>query len=368
MENEPTKLEFVDTPEQLQASLAADANQGDQQEQPQTQEAPAVQQEPTPEPEPQQYTQPEQQAQPEQYTQPEYQQETQQYTQPEYQQPIQSNVDYDAEVQEALKDFFPDTPEQETPILDERVEAISNFVRDTGRDPSDWFAYQQLNPSEMDDKTAVRVQAASEYPGLSAEDLTLLVESKYKLDPDVHSDEEVRLSRIQLKIDADRAKQQIEKFRSEYAAPITNQPSEEVESFVDEAWINQMSSEVDSLQGLEFNIGNGKSFTYGLDDSYKGNLKESNVNVESFFDQYIQSDGNWDFDKFNSHRAVVDNIDSIVASAYRQGLGDGQRGLVNRAANVSMDTAQRMPQTNQNSIASQLKNIMGGRGTTTFKL
>ena len=89
---------------------------------------------------------------------------------------------------------------------------------------------------------------------------------------------------------------------------------------------------------------------------------------ESFFDQYIQSDGNWDFDKFNSHRAVVDNIDSIVASAYRQGLGDGQRGLVNRAANVSMDTAQRMPQTNQNSIASQLKNIMGGRGTTTFKL
>ena len=69
-----------------------------------------------------------------------------------------------------------------------------------------------------------------------------------------------------------------------------------------------------------------KSFTYGLDDSYKGNLKESNVNVESFFDQYIQSDGNWDFDKFNSHRAVVDNIDSIVASAYRQGLGDGQRG------------------------------------------
>ena len=91
MENEPTKLGVcVDTPEQLQASLAADANQGDQQEQPQTQEAPAVQQEPTPEPEPQQYTQPEQQAQPEQYTQPEYQQETQQYTQPEYQQPIKA--------------------------------------------------------------------------------------------------------------------------------------------------------------------------------------------------------------------------------------------------------------------------------------
>ena len=40
----------------------------------------------------------------------------------------------------------------------------------------------------------------------------------------------------------------------------------------------------------------------------------------------------------NSHRAVLNNIDQIVSAAYRQGQSDGQRGLVDRAANVSAVT------------------------------
>ena len=49
-------------------------------------------------------------------------------------------------------------PQQQESVLDERVEAIARFVQETGRDPQDWFRYQQLNASEMDDMTAVKMQ------------------------------------------------------------------------------------------------------------------------------------------------------------------------------------------------------------------
>ena len=76
--------------------------------------------------------------------------------------------------------------------LDERVEAIAKFVEETGRTPQDWFAYQQLNTSEMDDMTAIRVNMAGEYPDLTREELNLLIGSKYKLDVDVHTEQEIK--------------------------------------------------------------------------------------------------------------------------------------------------------------------------------
>jgi len=47
--------------------------------------------------------------------------------------------------------------------IDERVAAINEFVRQTGRDPQDWFAYQAMNPSEMDDVSAVKNQLKSQF-------------------------------------------------------------------------------------------------------------------------------------------------------------------------------------------------------------
>jgi hypothetical protein len=65
---------------------------------------------------------------------------------------------------------------------------------------------------------------------------------------------------------------------------------------------------------------------------------------------------------------VVDNIDKIVSSAYRQGMSDGQRGIVNNAANISSGAPQETPQT-ENPLASQLKNLMSNNSNKlTFKI
>ena len=249
-------------------------------------------------------------------------------------------------------------PQQQS-VLDERVEAISRFVNETGRGPEDWFRYQQLNASEMDDLTAIKLQMLSDYNNLSSEELDTLVNSKYKLDPDLHTEEEVKLSQLQLKLDAQSAKGKIEEMRNSYAAPIQTE-TESDESFIDDQWVSNMRTKLQDLQGLEFELPNGEKFQYGLTDEYRSELGDKNARLDEFFDPYVQEDGSWDYDKLNMHRTVIDNIETIVQSVYKQGMSDGQRGLVNRAANVSTNSPnQGVAQPESNALADQLRNALG---------
>lgn len=255
---------------------------------------------------------------------------------------------------------------QEQREMDARIAAIADFVENTGRDPRDWFIYQQLNPSEMDDMTAIQVQMASDYPNLSQEEISLLVSSKYKLDPDEFSENEVRLSQLQMKIDAENARRGIDELRSQYEAP---EMSRESESIVDDRWISKMHSELDSLEGIEFDLGNGKSFTFGMDERYKGQLADKNARLDEFFDPYVNEDGSWDYDKLNMHRALIDNADSIIQSAYRQGMSDGQRGVVQKAANSTPSSPNQGRTMNEpDQLSQQLREAMMGNSTLTFKL
>ncbi len=255
--------------------------------------------------------------------------------------------------------------------IDERVAAINEFVTQTGRDPQDWFTYQAMNPSEMDDLSAIKTQLKSQYGDLSNDDLNLLVNNKYKLDAEMYEDNEIRLSQIQLKMDADKARQEIEGLRSQYAAPV-KQEQQEYEGIVNEEWVNTMSAEVDALDGIEFQVSKDKAFTFGLEDNYKSELKSKNEQIEDFFGSYMDKQGQWDFEKWNMHQAVLDNIETIVKSAYSQGLGEGQRGLVNKAANVQYsDPSQVSNATNPNQpdTKEQLRQALGlNDNGLTFKI
>lgn len=264
---------------------------------------------------------------------------------------------------------------QDTSVeIDERVAAINEFVRQTGRDPQDWFTYQAMNPSEMDDVSAVKAQLRTQYGDLSDSDLNLLIENKYKLDADLYEENEIRLSQIQLKMDADKARQEIETLRSQYQAPVKQeQPvqQEEPEGIVNDEWLNSMSAEVDALDGIEFQVAKDKSFTFGIEDNYKSQLKSKNENIEDFFSEYVNNKGQWDFEKWNMHQAVLDNIETIVKTAYQQGLGEGQRGLVDKAANVQYQQPNEATNTGQNvpSIEDQVRQALGlNDNGLTFKI
>ena len=251
--------------------------------------------------------------------------------------------------------------------VDERVEAIARFVEETGRAPEDWFRFQSLNPEGMDDMTAIRIQMSNEYPNLSLDELNLLVNSKYKVDSDLYSEEEVNLAKLQMKMDGDKARQGIEDIRQGYAAP--EYESEAIESVIDEQWVADMAQEVDTLEGLEFDLGDNNLLEFNLDDNYKNQLKDKQARLDEYFDPYVREDGSWDYDLLSSHMAVIDNIDRIVKSAYTRGLGDGQRTLVDTASNVSTDTVPTGSQNQQdNPLANQVKQLIRQRGGLTFNI
>ena len=347
-------MKVFSNPEDLAASMQQETVESTPQPEQTTESAP--------EPEPVVQTEQPQEpvsAEPEVASQP----ETQEYSESDYEQAVLSYMSERLGRQFVSFDEF---GEPQKPALDERIEAIARFVQDTGRGPEDWFAYQSLNPSEMDDFTAIRVSMASQYPSLSNEELSVLVNSKYKVDPDLNTEEEVRLAQIQLKVDAQSARERINELRSQYQAPEVRQP--EVESIIDDEWISSMSSNLDSMTGLEFDLGNDRSFTFGLDESYKSQLKQKNAQLDEFFDPYINSDGSWDHELLSSHRAVIDNIDAIVSSAYRQGLGDGQKNLVNKAANIQTQAPVENGVNQSNAVLDQLRSIIGDGNKMTFKI
>ena len=252
--------------------------------------------------------------------------------------------------------------EQQAPQMDERIQKIAQFVSDTGRSPEDYLAYQRLDPTNMDDMSVVLVNSAMDYPNLSNEEVRMLVNSKYKLDSEIYSEQEVNLSKLQLKVDAQKARESITEVRETYRAP-QQQQAEEAESFIDDEWLTNMRRETSALPGLEFDLGNGNTFQFGLDNQYRTQLSETNTHREDYFDPYVNEDGSWDYDKLNSHRAVVDNIDKIVSNAYRQGISDGQKNVVTKVANSSVQS----PQTNPNQqttdpVNEQLKGLIGGMG------
>ena len=222
---------------------------------------------------------------------------------------------------------------QQQAEVDERVKVIADFVEKTGRSPEDWFKYQAINPSEMDDLTAIKMSMTSEYPELNGEEIEMLVGSKYKLDEDLYTDDEIKLSKLQLKIEANKSRQSIEQLRNSYTMPEVKE-TQAVQSPIDENWIKSMTEETNALEALTFELPGGE-FNFGITDEYKNQLIDKNSNIETYFDQYISQDGQWDYDTFNTHRAVVDNIDAIAKNIYQQGLSDGQREIVDQAANVS---------------------------------
>jgi hypothetical protein len=249
------------------------------------------------------------------------------------------------------------------------VQAIADFVNETGRDPLDWFYYQSLNPSEMDDLTVVKNQMKVENPYLSSEEVDLLLNNKYKLDDDMFDEDEVKLSKLQLKMDAEKGRNAINGIREQYKTPEYQPQEQEIESPINEEWIGDMVQETSDFEALSFDIGENE-FDFKVSDDYKRVLMEKNANLENYFDDYVSEDGSWDYDLLNSHRALIDNIDEIVNAVYRQGLGDGQRGLVEKTANVSTESPQQTGgEQRVNNVAQQLADALGmGGNTLTVKI
>ena len=71
----------------------------------------------------------------------------------------------------------------------------------------------------------------------------------------------MRLASLQLKIDAQEARETIEEIRETYALPDEPGYEDSIDEVITDDWIQSMAQETEALEGLEFDLGNGRSFT-----------------------------------------------------------------------------------------------------------
>jgi hypothetical protein len=193
------------------------------------------------------------------------------------------------------------------------------------------------------------------------------MKNKYTVDADLHDESEVQMGQIQMKLDAKAARDAISEMRDGYQMPVSQ--SEGEEPLINEEWISNMTSIVKDLEGLQFDLGEGNDFKFGFQENYKKSLIDKNARLDEYFDPYVDDKGNWDYEMLSSHRALIDNIDTIAKEIYKKGLGDGQRNLVTKAANISSTQPNSQgAQTTENSLTQQLKDAMMGNSTLTFKI
>ena len=372
--NTPTPQVF-DNPEDLAASMAQDTQQStpEQTSEPVQESAPVSEPASEPSTESTPYVDPEAAPAPSPTSQeqPQFDAMVENYTEPQRQQPEQTQQDMDSEVLQYISkklgrqvNSFEDFNQSQ---VNESVDAINRFVQETGRTPQDWFRYQTLNPEEMDDLTAVKVAAAAGYKNLSPQEIDMLVGDNYKVDAEKHGEETARLAALRLKIDAEQARAEIQEIRNQYAAPVQNESSGE--PLFDQQWINNMAQEFEAVEGLEFDLGDGSNMTFGLNDQYRRSMMERGARLDEFFDPFFGEDGSFDYDGLATQMAVLDNIDTIVRAAYNKGRGDGQRGLVDKAANVGTVQPNSGNMNESNPLGEQVKNIMSRQSNTlTFNI
>jgi hypothetical protein len=260
-----------------------------------------------------------------------------------------------------LKTAINKEPQKVEASLPDQLKPIAEFLKETGRPVDDWFKYQAIDPSEMEVAQIVKYGLKLKNPEMSDDDINFIFSNTYKLDSEEFSEDEVRMSKLQLDQDARGFKTEINKLKDSYKVPVQKPGSEEEQSPFTSDWVESMKSEVSKMEAIEFDLDGGAKFSFGLNDSMKAEVIKTSSQMEGFFDQYVGSDGAWDYEKLTAHNAIIQNAGVLVRNAYKQGMSDGAKGVVSGAINPSTGTAQvEHGKGGQNTLASQIKEAIGG--------
>ena len=252
---------------------------------------------------------------------------------------------------------------KKTSFANEQIEKMNNFVSETGRSIADYIRTQAVDYSKMSNEDIMRLSFKQENPELSMDEVNVLIDSKYKIDKDKYSDSEKTLGKIELKKDVAKARKNLIDMQEKYRTPVqnSNQDSPEQEA-ARESWVSDMSSEVDEVESITFDINDsGEEFTFALSDDHRKDLVDANSNLSDFFNQYINEDGNWDFDRLNTDMFVLRNFQDIIRSVANQYRSKGTEQVVRDIKNPSFNNEPRQKEQQGKDILDQLDEQMNGR-------
>lgn len=253
---------------------------------------------------------------------------------------------------------------EKTSFANEQIEKMNNFVSETGRSVVDYIRTQAVDYSKMSNEDVMRLSLKQENPELSMDEVNVLIESKYKLGKDKYGDAEKTLGKIELKKDVTNARKNLMEMQEKYRMPVERNDNSAEQETVRKDWINNMSSEVDEVESITFDINDsGEQFTFSLTDDHRKGLVDANSNLNSFFNQYIGDNGDWNFDKLNTDMFVLSNFQDIIRSVANQYRSKGTEQVVKDIKNPSFNNEPRQNAEQKRDILDEIDDQMNGTGS-----
>ena len=242
----------------------------------------------------------------------------------------------------------------------EQLRVINEYVKNTGRTVQDYLNTQTVDLSNVSDDAVLKEYLRLDNPDLTEAELNDYMATTYKMDKEEYNERQMNAGKVQLMKDAKAARDYFNKVKEEYAMP-----NESFDTGVSEEdrseWINTMSSEVDDLEGISFAMNDkGEEFVYNLDDEARNEIKNYNSNLETFFDKYVDENGDWDFDALNTDMYVLNNMDKIVRGVANQYRSKGTESVINEIKNPSFtQDKQSAPQKQESTLDMLRRQILG---------
>ena len=252
------------------------------------------------------------------------------------------------------------TETESNDFASDQLRVINEYVKNTGRTVQDYLNTQTVDLSNVSDDAVLKEYLRLDNPNLTEAELNDYMATTYKMDKEEYNERQMNAGKVQLMKDAKAARDYFNEVKEEYAMPTESEDSS-ISQEDREEWISTMSAEVDDLDGISFAMNDqGEEFVYQLDDDARNEIKGYNSDLESFFDQYVDEGGNWDFDKLNTDMYILNNIDKIVRGVANQYRSKGTESVINEIKNPSFaQDKQDAAQKQQTTLEMLRKQILG---------
>lgn len=223
-------------------------------------------------------------------------------------------------------------------FANEQMARLNEYVAEGG-DMMDFLTTQLTDYSEMSDIDVIKAQMKLTEKELTSEEINLLFEDSYKLDETQWSETEIKLAKIKLKRDANKARTDLINFQKQNSIPKSKAQEAENKAKIEAAqkeWVKQVENSLRNFKNIKVDIGDkGEKFTYSVSDDTIKSVRKTNKNLQKFWDRYINEDGTQDVDKLTRDMAILNDFDNIVRSVYAQARSNGKEAVVKDLKNPS---------------------------------
>ena len=216
------------------------------------------------------------------------------------------------------------SPKQDSPTFaNEQLQKLNDYVA-KGGDLKNFLETQLKDYSSMSEMELVIEKMKFDDPDLEKDEIELLLQDKFKLNEDDYTESQIKLSKIQLRKESRAAKDFFEKFQKENEIPQGFKDKEAESAKQQEAAVKQqkeweatLDKELQSLNTLDFTLGDDKSFAYKIDDKVKSEIKDSLQYINNFWNRYINNDKSVNYQALLKDMARIhagDKLDAFLAS------------------------------------------------------